>query len=438
MGEMEKGNRPETEALCLRLLEEELIPALGCTEPIAIAYAGARARAVLGRMPERLRVSVSGNILKNVKSVIVPNTGGRRGIRIAAVAGAVAGNADRVMQVLESVRPADVARCEALLRQPGFCRIRLLDTPAKLHVLVEAFAGDDSAAVEIRDTHTNIVRIERNGRGLPVPGCAAEPVCEREDVGTGLTLADVLTFADTVSVERLRAVLGRQAEFNYAIAEEGLSGDYGLGVGKTMLERAGDDALATAACYASAASDARMSGCTLPVVINSGSGNQGLTASLPVIVYARRNGISEERMLRALAVSNLVTICQKRWIGSLSAYCGAVPAACGSAAGIAYLDGEPLCCIEGTVENALADIAGMVCDGAKPSCAAKIYSALQTAFLGYALARRGRVVRPGDGLIGDNADVTLERYGRLAREGMRETDQVILNMMLGDDAQEEA
>ena len=427
-----------TEKRYIDLLERELVPALGCTEPIALAYASARVREVLGILPERFAVAVCGNILKNVKSVIVPNTNGLKGVRAAVLIGAIGGNAAKRMEVLEDVTDEQISLCASMMQHPEICTVSLLESEAKLHFRIEAFAGNERALVEVMHAHTNIVRIERNGRVLLQCPCEENYDAESFDYAAGMTLESILAFAETVPLERIRPMLNRQISCNMEIAAEGLRGDYGLCVGQTLLTSRGDAPEVRARALAAAASDARMSGCTLPVVINSGSGNQGATVSLPVIAFSQALGSSEERLLRALALSNLVALYQKASIGRLSAYCGAVSAACGSGAAIAYLYGQPLEVIRATVENTLANVAGIVCDGAKPSCAAKIASAVDAAILGFELARAGKTVAGGEGLVADTVDETISNYGVLAHEGMWETDRTILRLMTDEEQAEAA
>lgn len=413
----------------LEALRRELVPALGCTEPIAIAYAAARARALLGCFPEHMTVSCSGNIIKNVKGVIVPTTGDLRGIDTSALLGALAGDPERKMEVLSTVKPEDVERVRAL-RGTGVCTVKPLLGTANLHIIVEVEGEGHTALVEIVDAHTNIVREERDGEVLfRAEGSAVQKEQARRQQ---MTVSQIYDFACTAPLEELKAVLKDQVEYNLTIAEEGLRRDYGVGVGRTLLSGGEQDARRKAVAYAAAGSDARMSGCVLPVVVNSGSGNQGMTVSLPVIVYAREMGMEEERLYRALALSNLVAIYQKSFLGELSAYCGVVSAACGSAAGLAYLCGEGLEVISDTIINTIANVSGMVCDGAKPSCAAKIATAVEAGFLGLDMARRGHVFHEGEGLVQRDVDATIAAFGRMGREGMRSTDREILSIMVGE------
>ncbi len=418
----------ELSAQYVALLRRELIPALGCTEPIAIAYAAARARRLLGCMPTSMTVHCSGNIIKNVKSVIVPTTNGLRGIDTSAILGALAGDPELGMEVLRNIKPEQVEHVRQL-RDTGMCKIMPLKSTANLHILLEVSGNGHSALVEIRDAHTNIIREERDGMVVTgmASGCASPTGSEQGYCD--LSIENSYWFAKTVNLSEIEPILEKQLDYNMAIAQEGLRGEWGAQVGKTLLA-SGDSLANRAAAYAAAGSDARMGGCVLPVIINSGSGNQGMTVSLPVIVFAQEKGLSREEILRALALSNLVALFQKSFIGKLSAYCGAVSAACGSAAGIAYLCGDSLEVIEDTVVNTIANVSGMVCDGAKSSCAAKIATAVQAGFLGHEMAIRGHAFRNGEGLVKSDADKTVEVFGRMAREGMRTTDEEILRLMV--------
>ena len=418
----------ELSAQYVALLRRELIPALGCTEPIAIAYAAARARRLLGCMPTSMTVHCSGNIIKNVKSVIVPTTNGLRGIDTSAILGALAGDPELGMEVLRNIKPEQVEHVRQL-RDTGMCKILPLKSTANLHILLEVSGNGHSALVEIRDAHTNIIREERDGMVVTgmASGCASPTGSEQGYCD--LSIENIYWFAKTVDLSEIEPILEKQLDYNMAIAQEGLRGEWGAQVGKTLLA-SGDSLANRAAAYAAAGSDARMGGCVLPVIINSGSGNQGMTVSLPVIVFAQEKGLSREEILRALALSNLLALFQKSFIGKLSAYCGAVSAACGSAAGIAYLCGDSLEVIEDTVVNTIANVSGMVCDGAKSSCAAKIATAVQAGFLGHEMAIRGHAFRNGEGLVKLDADKTVEVFGRMAREGMRTTDEEILRLMV--------
>lgn len=413
----------------VRILESELVPALGCTEPIALAYASAKAREVLGEFPEHLSVLCSGNIIKNVKGVKVPNSNGMKGVEAAAVLGLTGGDAAQALEVLETVSETDIEKTRQLLRE-GFCDCILKEGVANLYIEARATGIGGEAVVVIEDEHTNITRIEKNGAIL-FEQEKKEAAEEEEPDKTLLNLADILVFADEVDIEDVRKVLDRQVRYNTKIAEEGLNNPWGAQVGRVVLEEFGDDVKWRAVAKAAAGSDARMSGCSLPVIINSGSGNQGMTCSLPVIEYGREMGKTEEEVFRALCVSNLVALNQKKYIGSLSAYCGAVCAAAGAGAGITYLCGGTLEQIENTVVNAIADAGGIVCDGAKPSCAAKIATSLQAAILSHKMAMRGLTFSRGEGLVMDCPEDTIKAVGYVGRAGMKQTDVEILNLMIG-------
>lgn len=417
------------EELYLNCLRQELVPAMGCTEPIAIAYASAYARAILGVIPEKSEVYISGNILKNVKGVIVPNTNGLKGVEASALIGMVGGDSGKGMEVLADVKPEHISKCSELLEK-GVCSVHLLPSRANLHIIVKAYSGNMSALVELIHMHTNIVRVEKDGNVVEAKKYTEDESAAPNNLKCNMTLRGIYDFANTVPIEKIAPIIKRQIEYNLSIAEEGLANNYGLCVGKTMLKASGDSPETKACAYAAAAADARMGGCTMPVVINSGSGNQGATVSLPVIVYAKYLNSSEEKLFRALALSNLTALYQKSMIGRLSAYCGAVSAACGSGAGIAYLQGASLECIGWTIKNTLANVAGMVCDGAKASCATKVFSSVQATLLGYKLASLGKFVQGGDGIILDDIDGTVANYGKLAHDGMRETDKKILELMI--------
>ena len=413
----------------LKILHEELIPAMGCTEPIAMAYAAAKAREVLGALPDKIDIVISGNIIKNVKSVIVPNTGGLKGITAAIAAGAVAGNADRQLEVLADVKEDEIPKIAQFMES---CAMAVMKSESDklLDIDLHMYRGLDNVRLRITDFHTNIVLIEKNGEVLLRKDSSSDDGGET-DRGV-LNVRDIIEFAESVDIEDVRDLLEKQIEYNCAISEEGLHGEYGASVGKTLLETRGEDVRVRARAQAAAGSDARMSGCEMPVVIVSGSGNQGMTASLPVIVYARDMGASHERLLRALVVSNLITIHQKTPIGRLSAFCGAISAGCGAAAGVAWLTDGTYEAVSATITNTLGMISGTVCDGAKPSCATKIASAVEAGLLGFDLYEKGKGLHGGDGILKDNVEKTIESVGQLAREGMRETDTEILDIMLED------
>ena len=414
----------------IRILEEELVPALGCTEPIAIALASAKAREALGVMPEKIRAACSGNIIKNAKGVIVPTTGNMKGINTSAMLGAVAGDPSLGLEVLSKVGPDDLQKTRELL-EAGICTEELLDTPSRLPIVIWMEGGGHTALAEIRDEHTNIIRIERDDEKL----FYQEPVEAAEEEETSdldaLNLADILEFANTVNLEEVLPMLSRQVEYNTRIAQEGMTHIYGGRVGATLLRHYGDNVRIRARAMAAAGSDARMGGCVLPVVINSGSGNQGITCSVPIVVYAKYLGAADETMYRALVVSNLVALLQKRGIGRLSAFCGAVCAACGSGAGITYLHGGDYDTIGRTITNTLANVSGIVCDGAKGSCAAKIAASVDAAILAHEMSMDGNTFGAGEGLVKESVEQTIASIGRMAAEGMRETDTEILKIMIG-------
>lgn len=411
----------------VRILKEELLPAMGCTEPIAIAYCAAIAGKTLGVLPERVLVEASGNMIKNVKSVVVPNTDGLRGIEAAAAAGLVAGNPDRLLEVIAEVSPAQKEAIQEYLSRKCI-QVRPKADGEILDIVVHGWAGGHEAQVRIAGKHTNVVLIRLDDRvlreGSPKIGRTGGQA-DREL----LNIADILDFAETADLADVRNTLDRQISCNMAISQEGLTHDWGANIGKVLLRSYPDDIRIRARAAAAAGSDARMSGCELPVVINSGSGNQGITASVPVVTYARYLGVGEEKTYRALLVSNLVTIHLKTGIGRLSAYCGAVSAGCGAGCGIAYLQGGDLRCISHTLVNALAIDSGIVCDGAKASCAAKIASAVDAGILGYEMFCQGQQFRGGDGLLSKGVENTIRNISRLGSVGMRETDTEIIQIM---------
>lgn len=456
------------------ILEEELVPAMGCTEPIAVAFAAAKARQVLGSMPDHAEIFCSPNIVKNVKSVTVPNTGGMKGIETAVIAGILANAADLELSVLQALRPEDRARI-AFLKNKGFCAVHLAEDIEGLYIDLRLFGMSPmsntaeantllqqpqlegrSARVVVKDTHTHISLIEKDGIQIYPTAADTAPAAASDTSGVHsaskalvrasrlspdrreyrmLRLRTIVEFAQIVPLERVAATIRRQIEMNSAIADEGLANQWGMSVGKTLMsQRDPTDVRIRARARAAAGSDARMAGCALPVVINSGSGNQGLTASLPVIEYAHALGADEEKLIRALVISNLVALEQKEYIGKLSAYCGAVSAAVGAAAAIAWLEGAEYDKIAATVINAIATADGILCDGAKPSCAAKVATALEAAILAKELALAGgRSFSPGEGLVGSDVDQTIRNIGIVGSEGMRPTDKQIIRIMLGKD-----
>ncbi len=417
----------QTQRRYLEILRQELVPALGCTEPIAIAYAGARARQLLGKIPRSARVLCSGAVIKNAKSVTVPCSGGMVGINAAATLGILGGNADGKLEVLTNVREKDIRQAQQLLQQ-DFCRFSPVEDADGLYIKVILEDGEDSAEVEIRHSHTNISQMIRNGK--IVHQSSADPSAQQD--GSFLRLAGILEFADGVPLDSIRPVIEPQIEMNSAIAQEGLQGDYGAAIGKTLLQcyDAGDVRV-RAKALAAAGSDARMNGCAMPVVINSGSGNQGIAVSLPVIEYARSLDAPRGKLCRALAVANLVALEQKSHIGTLSAFCGAVSAAAGAGAGIAYLLNASREDTARVVTNSLCTAGGIFCDGAKSSCAAKIAAGVDAALLAVeSNLQCGRHFCAGEGLLTDDADETIARIGRVASCGMRRTQDEIISIMV--------
>lgn len=413
----------------LKILQEELVPALGCTEPIAIAFAAAKARDVLGMLPDRIVVECSGNIIKNVKGVIVPATKNLRGMEAAAIIGIVGGDPSKGLEVLSSVSERHLAVAKEWLSRGG-CETKWLDSPAKLHIIARLFAGEHSAMVEIIHSHTNIVHVEKDGKVLTDIPHSEEEDSQQTDYDC-LNISDICDFARTVKIDDVKEILDRQIQDNTSISQEGLKNSYGACVGKTLIDAYGSDIEVRARAAAAAGSDARMSGCELPVVINSGSGNQGMTVSLPVIEYAGELRAGQEKLYRALCISNLTAIHIKSRMGRLSAFCGAVSAAAGAGAAIAYLKGGDEAVISQTIVNTLGNVSGIVCDGAKPSCAAKIASSLDAAILGCAMAMKQRGFRPEEGLIKPTIEETIASITRMAKDGMQTTDEEILRIMVG-------
>ncbi len=419
----------------IAILTEELLPAMGCTEPIAIAYAAAKARATLGQQPDEVHIEVSRNIIKNVKSVIVPNTGGLKGIAASAIAGIVAGREEKLLEVLSTINDKDR---EAIREFQNKKEVKVIESSSDLvfDIVVKVTKGRDNALVQISNYHTNIVLVSRNDEVLYTNEGCDEVDIENLTDRSILTVRKIVDFAESVNLHEeseLQKILEDQIKNNMAIAEEGIQGKWGANVGSVLLDNWGDDVKIKAKAMAAAASDARMSGSDLPVTIVSGSGNQGITASVPVIVYAEDMKVSHETLLRALIVSNLITIHQKTGIGRLSAYCGVVSAGCGAAAGISWLHGGRFDEIAHTVVNSLASVSGIVCDGAKPSCAGKIAAAVEAGLMGFYLYKDGQQFYGGDGLISKGVENTIQNFGRLGRDGMSETDKEIIRIMLGEE-----
>ncbi len=411
----------------INILKEELVPAMGCTEPISIAYAAAKARQTLGCIPDRVEIQASPNIIKNVKSVIVPNTGYLRGIDAAAVAGIVAGSADDELQVLSRVTPEQVKTISEYLDRI-VCTVESAKNEYVFYISVSVCGNGHTAYVEIAGSHTNIICIRKDDEIIFSRDYTEKKNIYKTDHSL-LNIEDIVSFANTVKISDIEKVIERQISYNMAIAQEGLRHDWGANIGSILLRSYGNSVHNRAKAYAAAGSDARMSGCELPVIINSGSGNQGLTASLPVIVYAEELDIGKELLYRALVLSNLVTIHLKTGIGPLSAYCGATSAGCGAGAGITYLYGGGYKEISHTIVNALAINSGMICDGAKPSCAAKIASAVEAGLLGMQMENHDRQFYDGEGIVVKGVENTIRNVGEIARNGMKETDKLIIHIM---------
>ena len=411
----------------LAILSEELVAAMGCTEPIALAYAAARAREILGSAPESIHAQCSGNIIKNVRCVRIPNSQGLTGIEAACTLGAICGDAGRLMEVLEAVTPEGLSQTVQFLREER-CRVTYLESAIPLHFIITLSGSGNTVSVEVRHHHTNIVKIEKNGQIL----------LENQDFGEVIQMAErsllnienIYTFANEVDVDLIRPFAQRQIECNMAISRRGMSGEYGVGIGKAILKTYPDCEITKAKAYTAAASEARMDGCDLPVIITSGSGNQGIASTVPVIVYAREKGISDEKLYRCLIFSSLLTIFQKEYLGKLSAFCGAVSASCAAGAAITYMLGGSIQQIKDTIDNTLADIPGIICDGAKASCAAKIASALDAALLAHNLAMEGRAYEANTGILQDDAGETIGCVGYIGKVGMKQTDAEIVKMMI--------
>jgi len=411
----------------INILETELVPALGCTEPIAIAYAAAKARQILGEFPESIALRCSGNIIKNVKGVMVPNSGGMRGVDVAAVLGAVGGDAEKELEVLEGITDEDRAKTRELLKQ-DFFSCQLQEDVANLYIVATVKAGEHSASVTIVNKHTLITEIVKDGEVIYKREVGGENTAAEDK--WDLNVKDILEFAKNVEVSKVEALLDSQIKMNTAIAMTGLNEEYGARVGRTLLDVYGDDVNIRAKAMAAAGSDARMGGCSMPVVINSGSGNQGMTVSLPVLEYAREWNIPQDRVYRALLISNLISIHLKHFIGSLSAFCGAITAACGAGAAITYMADGTDEQISNTIVSTMANVGGVICDGAKSSCAAKIASAVDAAILAHHLSMKGLCFHSGEGIIQEDVESTIKSMGYVGRVGMKTTDVEILNIMM--------
>lgn len=413
-----------------QLLKDELVPAMGCTEPIALAYAAAKARSLLGELPNSVCAQVSPSIIKNVKSVIVPHTGHLKGIPAAVSAGIVAGDEELSLEVLSKVTADQYPKISEFIDNVPI-EVSPLYDGVVFDIIITAYKNGNRARVRISNKHTNIVLLERNGEVLYEGEIYRD--AEKGDPlpDIDIKMSDIWDYVNTVDIADIKSTLDRQIDYNMAIAEEGLRGEYGANVGKVLLQTHGDDVRVRAKAYAAAGSDARMNGCEMPVIINSGSGNQGMTASIPVIIYARELGVSDETLYRALALSNLTAIYQKTPLGRLSAYCGAANAGTAAGAAIAYLHGGDYHTVIHTIVNSLAVVSGMICDGAKASCAAKIVLSIESGLLGYEMAKCDKQFRAGDGIVVKGVDQTINAVGRLGKDGMRETNAEIIKMMLG-------
>lgn len=416
----------------LAILREELVPAMGCTEPIAVAYAGALARKTLGCLPQETVLSVSGNIIKNVKSVIVPHTGGKKGLKTAVAVGVLFGDADKELEVISGINGDITDELDEFCRNTNLT-VKKAESDLPFDICVELKKGNESAFVRIAERHTNVVRIEKNGEIIfdkPLGAGAADEA--HTDRGV-LSVERIVEFADCVDIADVKQTLDVQIKCNMEIAAEGIHGNYGAGIGKILLRSYGNSIQNRAKAWAAAGSDARMNGCEKAVVINSGSGNQGITASVPVIVYAKENNVSDDLLYRALVVSNLITIHLKTGIGCLSAYCGATSAGVGAGAGVCYLYGGKFDEIAHTIVNALAINSGMICDGAKASCAAKIASAVEAGLLGWQMYTHDSQFYGGDGIVVKGVENTIKAVSRIAHDGMRSTDDEIIRLMIEND-----
>lgn len=413
-----------------KILEEELVPAEGCTEPISLAFAGAKARELLGGIPQKVIISCSGNLIKNIKCVTVPNTGNLVGIEASLLAGIVGGDSSKELEVISNLNEAHLFKINKLLLK-NIVEVKLLDTSINLHFVLRCELNDKYCEIEIKNKHTYITRIELNSKILFEKEVGLEEYSGVETDRSILSIEKILEFSNEVELEKIKPYLEKQIQYNMSIAKEGLKGKYSVKIGETILKH--DKSIyGKMKAYTAAASEARMSGCSKPVITNSGSGNQGITSSVPVILYSEHKCVSEEKLYRALALSNLLTIYQKSFIGRLSAFCGAISASISAGATLTYLENGSLDQIKMTVINGLANVSGVVCDGAKPSCASKIVSGLEAAFLAHFLAMDNHSYNPFSGIVKGDADKTILAIGKMAKLGMKETDQVILNIMLND------
>lgn len=410
-----------------QILQEELIPALGCTEPIAVAYGGAKAKEVLGDYPDKILVRCSGSLLKNIKCVSVPTTR-FHGVEPSVIAGMIAGDSSLEMEVLANLDEHDIAEVEKWM-QKKICTVKLLDSPLNLHFIVRFEKQDQSVEIEIQNLHTNVTKITKNNQVIYQAESDLLKYYGVLSDRSFMSVDSILDFIKTANLQDLKTIMSPQVKLNMAIAQEGFEKDYGVSIGNIILSQE-TSLFSKMKAYAASASEARMCGSLYPVITNSGSGNQGITSSVPIIVFAQEKGIEDDLLYRALALSNLLTIYQKNFIGRLSAFCGAISASSGTGAALTYLAGGSDEQIKMTLQNALADASGIFCDGAKASCAAKIASSLDSAFIGHRLALHDKVYPPHSGILGKNADETIRMIGRIANEGMQNTNEVILKMML--------
>lgn len=412
----------------LTILSEELVPAMGCTEPIALAYASAKAAEILGTVPEKIIAKCSGNIVKNVRCVSIPNSNGMLGTEAAVTLGALGGDSSLNMEVLESVTDSAIADTHKFI-ESGKCQIEFLDSEIPLHFVIIASANNDSVSVEVKYSHTNVVRIEKNGQILFDADSDSSSENSSAD-RSGLSIENIKDFADNIDLRKISPMYDKQIQCNMDIAYEGMAGDYGLGIGRIIRGCYEDSVVTRMKAYAAAASEARMDGCNMPVIINSGSGNQGIASSVPIIIYAREMNIPKEKLYRTLVFSSLLTIFQKEFIGKLSAFCGAVSASCASGAAITYMVGGSVKQIKATIDNTLANIPGIICDGAKISCGAKIASSIDAAMMAHYLAMADKAYEAYTGILKEDAGETISCVGYIGKVGMRETDKEIVKMLL--------
>jgi len=418
----------EFEDELFQILKEELVPAAGCTEPISLAFAGAKARELLKAMPKNIVVRCSGNLIKNIRCVTVPNTGNLVGIEASVLAGVVGGDSSKGLEVITSLTDAHRTEIHQLLSMK-IVKVKVLETPTNLHYIIKAETESDNVEIEVKDLHTNITRIVLNGVTILEKQSKNKEFFGVETDRSFLTVDRILNFVNEIDFAKLKPVLEPQAYYNMAIANEGFNRNFAVAIGPTILKHE-HSIYGEMKAYTASASEARMSGCSLAVITNSGSGNQGIASSVPVILYSKHKFLKEERLYRALALSNLLTIYQKSFIGRLSAFCGAISATVSAGAALTYIEGGSLEQIKMTIINALANVSGVVCDGAKPSCASKIVTGLEAAFLGHFLAMENHSYNPFSGILQKDADETISAIGKMASQGMRETDQVILNIMI--------